>query len=234
MSPRLRLLVEAEHVVCWFGARDPAFVARVRALAPSAVVAPSVASTGLVWEHLLATVGGDTIAADRASLSVPSSLLADGARALRASGWDGERPLLMLHPGAGGIAKRWPAEGFTRVLTRLGSTGKLAVVVHQGPADADAVADFVGRHHGPVLRLVDPALPLLAGVVSHAKVWLGNDSGPSHLAAALGVPAIVLFTAPKLAWRSWSAAARPLVVATDTLQVADVDRVIADLTALLG
>ena len=232
-EPRLRLLVDAEHVVSWFGARDPSFVARLRALAPSGVVTPSVGSTGLVWEHLLATVGGDPGAADRASLSVPGALLADGARALRASSWDGERPLLMLHPGAGGIAKRWPADGFARVLARLGSQ-RYAVAIHQGPADAEAVADFLERYRGRVIRLTDPPLPLLAGALSHATAWLGNDSGPSHLAAGLGVPTLVLFTAPNLPWSSWSAAARPLVVETETLRAADVDRVIADLTALLG
>ena len=230
-EPRLRPFLDAEHVVCWFGARDPAFVARVRALVPSAVVAPSVPAGGLVWEHLLATAGGEPAVADRAPLAVPASVIADGERALRASGWDGRTRLLIVHPGAGGIAKRWPAEGFARVLAELQSSRRFAAVVHQGPADAGAVADFLRRHPGPVLRLIDPALPLLAGAMSHAAAWLGNDSGVSHLAAALGVPTLALFTAPNLAWRPWCAAARPLVVATGTLRAADVDRVVADILA---
>lgn len=231
---RLRPLVEAEHVVSWFGARDPTFVARVRALAPGAVVAPSVGPDGPVWEHLLATVGGDPIVADRAPLSVPASLIADGDRALRAAGWDGEMPLLMIHPGAGGIAKRWPAEGFARVLAELGSSRRLALAVHQGPADADAVADLSPRYRGPIVRLTDPTLPVLAGAMTHATAWLGNDSGVSHLAAALGVPSLVLFTASNLAWRPWCDAARPLVVETSVLRAPDLLQVIAAITALLG
>lgn len=226
-------LADLATMVCWLGARDPAFVARVRALVPSAVVASSVPAGGLVWEHLLATAGGEAAMGDRAPLDVPAAVAADGERALRASGWDGETPLLIVHPGAGGAAKRWPAEGFARVLAALGSARRLAVVVHQGPADADAVADLARSHRGPLMRLVDPPLPLLAGALAHAAAWLGNDSGVSHLAAALGVPTLALFTAANLPWRSWSDATRPLVVATETLREADGDRVIAGLTALL-
>jgi len=227
-------LADLATIVCWFGARDPAFVARVRALSPGAVVAPSVGRDGPVWEHLLATVDGDPLTADRAPLSVPASLIADGHRGLRAAGWDGETPLLMIHPGAGGIAKRWPAEGFARVLAELGSSRNLALVVHQGPADADAVAALSARHRGPIIRLTDPTLPVLAGAMTHVAAWLGNDSGVSHLAAAIGVPAVVLFTASNLAWRPWSDAARPLVVETGALRAPDLGQVIATITALLG
>ena len=47
-------------------------------------------------------------------------------------------------------------------------------------------------------------LPVLAGVLSHATAYLGNDSGISHLAAALGVPSVVLFAAEGIIWRPWA------------------------------
>ena len=230
-AARLPAIEQATRVVCWFGAGAPGFVERLRALAPGAVVASPVGDDRPVWEHLLATVGAAPEARWRAPLEIPGELLERGRRELVAAGWDGVLPLLLVHPGAGGVDKRWPTEGFARVLERVAP--RIGLAVHCGPADAAPVSELMSRHRGPLLRLEAPELGALAGVLGLAAGYLGNDSGVSHLAAALGVRALVLFTATNLPWRSWSDAARPLVVATETLREADGDRVIAGLTALL-
>jgi ADP-heptose:LPS heptosyltransferase len=84
------------------------------------------------------------------------------------------------------------------------------------------------------LRLDEPPLPLLAGVLSLATAYLGNDSGISHLAAALGVPAVVLFGRDRIAWRPWAKHLAPLVVSMPTLDEPDVARVVDALRPLLG
>ena len=81
--------------------------------------------------------------------------------------------------------------------------------------------------------LDEPSLPRLAGVLACASAYLGNDSGVSHLAAALGTPSVVLFTRDKLAWQPWEPRARPLVVSTASLERADLDRVLATLRQLV-
>src|SRR2546426_4702322 len=135
---------------------------------------------------------------------VPAATLVDeGRRALRDVGWDGRTPLVVVHPGAGGVLKRWPAEGFAAVLERLRSERALVLAIHQGPADADAVAALRARLPGPAIGLDEPSLPRLAGLLGGATAYLGNDSGVSHLAAALGTPAVVLFVRDALAWQSW-------------------------------
>ena len=229
---RLPHLAEATRVVCWFGAGDPAFVARLRALVPEAVVAPPAGEGGPVWEHLLASVGAPPEARWRAPLEAPAALLERGRRALLAAGWDSARPVLLAHPGAGGADKRWPAEGFARVLEPLAP--HTALVVHEGPADAEATAALAARSRAPLLRLREPDLDVLAGVLGLAPGYLGNDSGVSHLAAALGVPALVLFTAGKLAWAPWAPAARTLVVSTQALDEGAVGRVADALDEVLG
>jgi len=217
-------LPPAARVVSWFGAREPVFVRRLRERVPDAVVAPSTGE-GLVWEHLLATVGapdGDW----RAPLVVPPALRDAGRAALAAAGWDG-RPFVLVHAGAGGRAKRWPADGFAAALATLGAG--YDVVVHRGPADADAVEALVSRL-GRRPRLLDhPALDALAGAVTHAASWLGNDSGVSHLAAAVGAPCVVLFHPANLAWRPWAGGAAVVTVAPDTVRPADVAAVAAAL-----
>jgi ADP-heptose:LPS heptosyltransferase len=219
-------LARAARVVCWFGTRDPQFTARLRTLAPDAVVARPALPPGLVWEHLLRTVGG---AADVRPILVAPGLVERGCDALLALGWDGHSRVLVLHPGSGGVAKRWPTAGFIDVIKAIDAT----VVVHQGPADGEVVERLVMQTRRPVLRLFDPALPTLAGVLAAAGVYLGNDSGVSHLAAAVGTPSVVLFTDAMLPWVPWSSTARCLTVTTTSLLEPDRRAVGAALGALL-
>jgi ADP-heptose:LPS heptosyltransferase len=198
---RAAALPEADRVVCWLGARDAGFIARLRAQAPGAIVAASVGS-GPVWEHLLATCGAPT-GQWRGVARVDAPLVAAGRAALAAAGWDGRRRPIVVQPGAGGVSKRWPIDGFVAALGGLAAGGDVAIVVHEGPADADAVNALTARMPS-ALRLREPMLPVLAGVLREAAVYLGNDCGVSHLAAAVGTPAVVVFAAANIAWRPWA------------------------------
>ena len=98
----------------------------------------------------------------------------------------GER-LVVLHPGATDPRRRWPAEGFGRVAARLVAEGaRVAVVGDEGErglarevcaaAASDRVIDLAGAL----------GLPALVGLLARAALLVGNDSGPRHLAQALG------------------------------------------------
>lgn len=196
-------LPAAARLVCWFGARDAAFVRRLTALVPGATVAAPAAEGAVVWEHLLATAAAPPGAQWCAPVRAPEAVRALGLATMIAAGADGPSPWLVVHPGAGSAAKCWPAEAFARAITGLAARARMNVLIHQGPADAGAAA-ALRRHLGSgVVWLVEPALPALAGVLAHARAYLGNDSGVSHLAAALGVPGLVLFDPRHLPWRPW-------------------------------
>lgn len=222
-------------IVSWFGARDPGFVARLTALVPGAIVAPSSEAGRLVWRHLLATVSAPLEHADRwcAPVPLPARLTDEGRRVLLDAGWDGATPLVVVHPGAGGAGKRWPAEGFAAVLEGLAARGGITLAVHRGPADAEAVAALGARLGGPTIVLQEPSLPALAGLLGCAAAYLGNDSGVSHLAAALGVPSVVLFTADKLDWQPWARRVEVLTVRTSAVDAADGGRVSAAIRAVM-
>ena len=234
-----RRLIAGARVVSWFGSRDAGFARRLRSLAPESVVASSAPAEGLtVWEHLLASVapvsaGAAGAEARRESIALDADVVDAGRRALTGAGWDGVRPVVILHPGAGGVAKRWAVEGFALLAEAVAAAFGGEIVVHEGPADRDAVASLFARLRVPARALVDPPLATLAGAVHHAALWVGNDSGVSHLAAAVGIPALVLFVAANLGWRSWAPAARVRVVSVDALARTDVDAVIADAGDLL-
>jgi ADP-heptose:LPS heptosyltransferase len=220
--------------VCWFGSRDSGFVRRLRALIPEAVVAPSVPETGLVWEHLLATIDEPGTDQDE-PLKIPGALAATGREALRRLGADETRAFVLVHPGAGGRAKCWPAEGYAAVVESLRGHGR-PVIVHRGPAPPDAEAvDGLRRTLGVApLLLEEPPLPTLAGVLAHASGWIGNDSGATHLAAALGVPTLVVCTPAMTRWVPWSRTARVVVVTTERLQRAALRNVLRGVDRLLG
>ena len=235
---RLSRLLAGARVVSWFGSRDGDFARRLRSLAHESVVASSTPAGDLmVWEHLLASVapiagGAARQEAWREPIVLRGEIVDAGRRALADAGWDGVRPLAMLHPGAGGVTKRWHVEGFAQAAEKVDALGA-DVVVHEGPADRDAVAALRDRLSVPARVLVDPPLETLAGAIHHAALFVGNDSGATHLAAAVGAPTQALFVAAHLAWRPWARHARVRVVSAPTLAPSDVDAVVADATGLL-
>jgi len=228
-------LRRATRVVAWIGSREPGFVERLTTLVPGSIVAPSVVAGRPVWEHLVDTVGVSATDGDRSlrvPVDVPAGLGEEARRELMRCGWNGSDRLLLVHPGAGGRGKRWPATGFAAVLERVATLPRLALAVHEGPADSDAVAALPEPLIARAIGLREPPLPLLAGVLTHATAYLGNDSGISHLAAAIGVPSIVLFGPERLIWRPWAGHIEPVVVSPGA-EASDVERVTAELTRLL-
>jgi ADP-heptose:LPS heptosyltransferase len=225
------LLFEADRVVCWLGARDPGFTRRLTAQVSSVTVAPS-AGDGIVWEHLLRVAApGAPAVVDPVVLS--RALRDAGRDLLREAGWNGTGPLLIVHPGAGSDAKRWPVEGFASALSAAAADHALTLAVHRGPADTAPVTALVRRLGSPLV-LEEPPLPVLAGALSHAAAYVGNDSGVSHLAAAAGMPAVVLFVEANLRWRSWSAAALSLTVDATRVRPEDATAVAEAIAGAVG
>jgi heptosyltransferase III len=221
-------LRRAARIVAWVGSRDPGFVSRLTMLSPGAIVAPSVGGTGPVWRHLLGTVGAPDESNElRSPVAVPVPLVEAARAALELAGWDGRTPLLLVHPGAGGVGKRWPAAGFASVLARLPvGIREHVVVLHRGPADSEAVDQVAALLSRRAIVLEEPELTLLTGALSQAHAYLGNDSGISHLAAAVGAPSVVLFTTDRAIWEPWARHVEPLVVSTTSVDEHDVARAI--------
>ena len=141
---------------------------------------------------------------------------------------------MVLHPGAGSAHKRWPVEGFATAAGALRRAGSLAVAVHWGPADAGAAAALAGAIGSDVHVLREPSLLTLAGALAAAALYLGNDSGVSHLAAAAGAPSVVLYTPALVGWRPWALHPRVLVVSTRQTVAAEVEKVIDSARAAMA
>jgi ADP-heptose:LPS heptosyltransferase len=99
-------------------------------------------------------------------------------------------PFVVLHPGSGSARKNWPAERFADLAERV-APGLDRVVV-EGPADAGA-AERLARGLPGARRVRTPEPGVLGALCARAELYVGNDSGVSHLAAAFGGRCLVLF-----------------------------------------
>ncbi len=214
-------------VVSWFGSGDERFARRLRDLGGRVVVASPTGArgeTGPLWRQLAGQVAalGAVGAAPTSPLPVPAEWSGPAREALRRAGVAAGPPLLVVHPGAGGGWKRWSPEGFAEVIARLSRTGAQALV-HQGPADREAADRLAALVDPSVARLVEPDLPVLAAALADAGAYLGGDSGVSQLAAALGVPGVVLYPQEtRERWEPWNPSALALPMTGDPGQPAEV------------
>lgn len=137
--------------------------------------------------HLLGTACGDVLA-PAVQVPLPHDARADvWAEAQTIA----ERPLVVLAAAAGWGAKQWPVERFAELARWLAGRGFDPVVNAPRPGDTVATA-LVGASGGAARALVCDVAGLCA-LLRRATLAIGGDTGPVHLAAALGVPVLALF-----------------------------------------
>ncbi|MBM3852197.1 MAG: glycosyltransferase family 9 protein [Verrucomicrobia bacterium] len=103
-----------------------------------------------------------------------------------------------VHPGSGSPHKNWPVDRWLALIPRL--PPPVTVVLGEAelpvwerlPFSTLESATGFARFDGPA-RLINPTLPALAHHLARSRVFLGHDSGISHLAAACGTPCLLLF-----------------------------------------
>jgi heptosyltransferase-3 len=119
-------------------------------------------------------------------LDVTDHLIEEGRICLEKKGITKGRSLVLIHPGSGSIHKCLGPEKWAHIIQHL-QYREMSPVVLEGPADQDAVESVLSRlgTQPPVLR--DLSLSLLVGVLVQADLYVGNDSGVTHLAAIVGV-----------------------------------------------
>ncbi|MGA9119958.1 MAG: glycosyltransferase family 9 protein [Bacteroidota bacterium] len=105
---------------------------------------------------------------------------------------EGEAPLVGIHPGATWPAKRWSAERFGALADLLSAEG-LRVAIFGAPGDQETIQQVIEATVS--VPHVLPVAPLrsLAAMISHCSVFVCNDAGPMHIAAALNIPTVGIF-----------------------------------------
>jgi len=105
-------------------------------------------------------------------------------------------PLVGLFPGAGHPGRRWPMEKFSQLADFLIRNDKLRPIIFVGPEEREMLAEMRRLFPPPCVILEKLSLSELAAAQSRLAVFVSNDTGPVHIAAAVGTPVVVLIDLP--------------------------------------
>lgn len=147
-------------------------------------------------EFRLKQVGGAPGEDRHPLIEIPQPYLELAYGILSRSGYDGYRRVAVIHLGSGGRAKRWQLDAFFDLAERLTIYDKIFVIMLTGPAEDDAFKDRVEdftRKKMDTLHLSTLELIAAAAMIGVCGLYIGNDSGMTHLAAAIGRPVLALF-----------------------------------------
>jgi heptosyltransferase-1 len=102
-----------------------------------------------------------------------------------------QQPFVLLSPGAGWGAKRWPADRYGAVARRVAEAG-YGVVINSGPAE-EYLAQEIVESSGGGARVLSLNMAELIAVTRRASLMIGGDTGPLHLASALAIPVVGIY-----------------------------------------
>lgn len=111
---------------------------------------------------------------------------------------------VLINPAALYPTKRWAPEKFARLADWLERETRLKVVFSCGPGEDGILLAVQQALASPMRRLETPRLGQLAAALAGTRLFVGNDSGPAHMAAALSRPLVVIFGSSSSAiWGPW-------------------------------
>lgn len=176
--------IHFDEAYVWMKDVDDLFVQSLRKICP-VYASPSIQSHPFVHqsEFLFRIHGADVSASEIARVwaSLPGRL------PIRSEEFD-----VCIHPGSAGIHKRWALERFRAVRDSLVQRGRRVSWI-LGPAENELLESGIAMSGSEDTIFRSPSIRELIGILSSCKVFLGNDSGVSHLAAAAGAPCVVIF-----------------------------------------
>jgi ADP-heptose:LPS heptosyltransferase len=187
-------------IVTWTGAANADFCRNLKAIHPNVCIAAwkpapeDPRHVAQIFVDSLSSFIGLNRKYESARITPDAAVCDEGRLWLRAHGWNCRDPLTVIHPGAGGNWKRWPLSRFIDLARHLAVQEKRKLVIIEGPAEQGIAQQFPNEiPDSEVILSVGVDLKLLAGILAHCRIFIGNDSGLSHLAAAMGLQCVVLF-----------------------------------------
>jgi heptosyltransferase-2 len=172
---------------------DGVMAANLRSAGARLVIdCPAIVTNGHAADHFLRPVRELGIAPVivHPLLPWPEALREQGRKRLKELGLTGK--VVGMHPGSGSSRKNWPIEKFVALADYARGRASLQPLFILGEAEAEA-ARKLPRLASTVPVLANRRLTEAASVLAACRVYVGNDSGVTHLAAALGIPVVALF-----------------------------------------
>jgi heptosyltransferase-3 len=198
-SGTIRFYQQFALVVIWAADHDGSVQAALDSLGIPQVIVRSPRLQRTSYQHATERFR-ETLAGLLPSESLPETGLTptendreSGARWLLDHGIDPETDrVVAAHAGSGRLSKCWPPVHVAAVIQGLLEEG-LKVVLIEGPADAEATRAVTGQVPSALPRLQAASLSLVLAVLGRCGGFLGNDSGVTQMATALGLPTVAVF-----------------------------------------
>jgi heptosyltransferase III len=155
---------------------------------------PPEGFAGHATDHLLAELSA-LPATQTAVRQILSSIAAKGIGTLRPTAIPADAPVT-IHPGSGSRGKCWPVARFVELIGRIRQSGKNVRVLLGEVEEERFTQDEMGTLEsaaGPGAIVKPPTYLALLNELAAAHSYIGNDSGPTHLAAIISVPTLALF-----------------------------------------
>ncbi len=160
---------------------------------------------------LLGFVGVPVNDAPRSRLAVTQESAASLAEKLDAIGFDAETPFAVIHPLAAFDSKRWAKENFAACIEYLWERGIKSIAVGS-KNEKEALDEIKALCCVPFWVSEKIDLPETTALLSKASLFVGNDSGIAHIAAAMQIPTVVVFgSMNRNHWRPWTDAPNEIV-----------------------
>jgi ADP-heptose:LPS heptosyltransferase len=110
-------------------------------------------------------------------------------------GLDPQQPLIGIHPGSGGSSRNWSIEHFAKLANSVVDKLGASIFITHGPGEEQLVERLVSSLRVPPYRYPgNYGIQLLAEIIKRFKVFVSSNTGPMHLAAAVGTPSVSLFS----------------------------------------
>ena len=158
---------------------------------------------------LLGSVGVPVRHTPRSRLHISESALGFVRSRLSSAGII--KPFVLLHPTTAFFTKQWPVRSFARTAEFIESIG-LSVVAVGSKAEKQLLEELKKLSAVRIRTFPDMSLPQITALASEASLFVGNDSGIAHIAAAVNTPSVVIFgSSNRDHWRPWTHAPNEIV-----------------------
>ena len=195
-----RIWKSYDRIVCWTGYGSAEFRRNFTGIHPNVLVAPwrpvpdERRHVSLIFVESLYPWIPVQDAVVPASISVSDEMRLLAEQWLDERGWSRSDLMVALHPGAGGVEKRWHWQRFQALAAVLLKNRSLKIVIIEGPAEPMCGLQ-VAEGLDPLRVRIAKAVPLglTAALLASCRLFVGNDSGIAHLSAGLGISSVILF-----------------------------------------
>lgn len=138
----------------------------------------------------------------QSNLGIPADAAEAIEQRLAAAGLQ-DRKIALIHPAAAFATKQWATENFARVAEFLAEQG-FAPIAIAAPNESEILNNLLSEASVRIVAL-DLSLPEVTALAARSQIFVGNDSGIAHIAAAVGTPSVVVFGSSNRAhWRPWN------------------------------